>query len=363
MADEQVAKLTKERKEALAADPGLAAKEYASARKALVEDFGPNEACPSGVQGCLAVSKADRRKRRKELIRSAREAAPEHFWELWGNNKNVREAADRLEREMDDVERARLSSHVYLDPSDPDMPADLRELKAPEGFQAATPADLETLGLTQDDLTPPGSDFKAQVYKYDERVWGPEYKDRYVVATRGSTRSPQDWQNNFLNGADVDSEYYKNAKMIGAKIANSGMAGSVDATGHSLGGGLAQAIHAGSDGAIKTTTFNSAGVHDDLASRYGTEGSIDEKSIRAYRVKGEVLTQSQETGWSSYVAPAAKGTKYDLEPHDPALRDRNDLTDDERTTLHGMNDTILSIEDQKAADEATLRAAVAGAAA
>ena len=345
MASDKVKEINDARAAALKRDPDLPVKEYALSRKALGNEFDSSTVLGSKVQACPMSTKAGRRAQRKSLIQDALKNAP--------NNRSVRAAAERLRREMDDVERARLAKHVYLDPQDVNLPDDLRDMKAPPGFEAPSEEELNSLGLTSEDLQPDSSNFKAQVYKYDPEIWGDDYKGKYAIAFRGSTTDLEDWENNFLNGAKLDSEYYKRAKLIGAKVNAMGKSSDVDLVGHSLGGGLAQAAQSGSNGAMRVTTFNSAGVHDKLASQYGIAGQFNEDKISAYRVKGEVLTQAQEHGTSRWLLPSAKGQKYDLEAHDPALRHKG-LTDNDRTELHGIDGTILSIEDQKTADEKLL---------
>lgn len=343
----------------LARDPKLPAKEYAKARTSLIEQFGTGDASHAAVQRCpkapvaVVAAKAQRRRARKELIARAGQAAADR------HDPAGVAAAARLARDMDAIEKGRLAKHVYLKyDSDEDgkMPDDLKALKesAPVGFKPATTEDLATLGLTPEDLAPGSMNFRAAVYKYDPAVWGPEYEGKFVVAVRGTTRNLQDWENNFQNGGGKDSEYYRQAKSIGDKIRTAKMSDKVEVTGHSLAGGLAQAIHAGSGGEIAATTWNSAGTRDELADQYNIAGKIDENRIQAYRVRGEVVTYEQEKGRKASFAPDAKGRKFDLDPADPGMR-KSDLSDAEREELHGMDNTIAALENQKSQDEGTLQ--------
>lgn len=343
----------------LARDPQVPAKEYAKARASLVEQFGTCDASVAAVQPCpkaaaaAVAAKAERRRARKDLIARAGTAAADR------HDPAGIAAAERLARDMDAIEKGRLAKHVYLKYDDDEygqMPADIKALKdsAPVGFKPASAGELAALGLTQEDLAPGNMNFRAAVYKYDPEVWGPEYEGKFVVATRGTTRNLQDWENNAENGGGRDSEYYRQAKSIGDKIRTAKMGDKVEVTGHSLGGGLAQAIHAGSGGEIAATTWNSAGTHDELSTQYGIPGKIDESRIQAYRVKGELLTHEQEHGSLSPFIPDAKGRTFDVEPADPEMR-KADLSPAEREDLHGMDNTIAALEVQKAQDESTLQ--------
>ena len=73
--------------------------------------------------------------------------------------------------------------------------------------------------------------------------------------------------------------------------------------------------------------------------------------ILAYHVEGEVVTTTQETGLLSMFAHKAVGERAVVPPADPAL------SPDDR---HGMNEVIEAIEKQKAGDEATIKACLAG---
>lgn len=334
--------LAKERQKELAANPKAVEQEYARAERNLKDAFPGQDAAKAPVQQC-PMAKADRRKARKALVAKGEASS----------DPAANAAAGRLKRMMDDVERARLAKHVYLDQSDAAMPQSLKDMKAPPGFLPASEDDLAAVGLSPSDLRPQDIGMKSVAYKYDPEIWGSEYADRMAIAFRGSTLAEEDWTNNMLNGTGEDSAYYKQAKSIGTKVRMAGASDRVDSVGHSLGGGLAQAMHAGTQGKSKTTTYNSAGVRDDLANKYGSPGAFDEGKISAYRVKGEALTKAQEKGVSSAFAPSAKGTKYDMEPADSALRNRK-LTDKESTDLHAMDEVIESFENQKSADEAVL---------
>jgi type VI secretion system VgrG family protein len=274
-------------------------------------------------------------------------------------------AAGRFERNIDAMEKAKLSAHVYK-PGDP----------VPTGWTNASndPKELAKLGLRPGMLETKDSEFRAQVYKPDPAVFGPNAKP--VVVFKGTTpTSIEDWKNNLQQGANLESSYYKNAVEIG-KRAN--MAGApVEFAGHSLGGGMASAASRANGGSA--TTFNSAGLNPATVAKYG--GSPVNSAINAYRVDGEILTRVQEfkpsqyesPAWSdlwkpvqaagkalrnigrvaadtvdagvAYLAPNAVGTKYDL----PSIKGGNPVA------RHGMDQVIDGIESQKVSDAATLK--------
>ena len=116
--------------------------------------------------------------------------------------------------------------------------------------------------------------------------------------------------------------------------------------GHSLGGGLASA--ASGAGGLIASTFNSAGLNSHTVARYtnNPDAMADPSKILAYRIKGEVLTKTQEQDLTTrYIAPDAVGQKVDLDPPAPGISSED---------LHGITKVIGSMENEKSADQATL---------
>lgn len=173
-----------------------------------------------------------------------------------------------------------------------------------------------------------------------------------------------DWKNNFQQGVNMQSKYYKQSVQIGNAVQRSPTP--VDIVGHSLGGGLASSASRASG--KPGWTFNAAGLHKETVRKYGGSEFTPEKGkeyITAYRVKGEVLTSIQEPGfWGGagillgtsiagagllgigiLNAPAAVGTHHDLEGGTGNIVDK-----------HGMDQVIRCIEQEKATDEALLSA-------
>lgn len=278
---------------------------YDVARKSMLGELSsmPNSAC----QQCVTSAKAQRRKERLELVNTALESCPDCLVE-----------AQRLRGYMDEVENMRCAKHVYI-ANDDDAPADLRD-NPPPGFIMATEAQLKSMQLSQDMLTPRGSQFRAAVYMKDPAVWGPNPDPAAVIAFRGSTPDKEDWDNNFAQGVDRQAPYYKRAVEIGNKLAASRTR--IRIVGHSLAGGLASAAQGA--GGLNASTYNAAGLHPNTVARYSqdrTHMQAEEKKIDAFRIEGEVLTKTQESLWGSKgvsaVSHSAVGVKHDLEPaHD-----------------------------------------------
>lgn len=321
---------------------------YDVARQSMLGEFSSSPI--KGCQPCLGMAKAWRRQQRLDLLSRSLLACPEH-----------QQQAQRLRQNMDEVETMRCAKHVYL-ANDPEAPADLRE-NPPPGFKKATEAQLQTMGLEQDMLTPERSQFRAAVYVKDEAVWGPDPKPAAVLVFRGSTSAKEDWDNNFAQGTNSYAKYYERAVQIGNALAANDA--SVRIAGHSLGGGLASAAQGGSG--LDASTYNAAGLHPETVARYSQDLAhmhAEPTKIAAYRIKGEVLTKTQESLWGSKgisaLSVSAVGAKHDLAPahdehyfkrYDKVKGNKNDTYDG---YLHGMDQVIAATEEQKKADEQVL---------
>ncbi len=175
---------------------------------------------------------------------------------------------------------ALLAQDVYADKAAP-----------PAGWRAASPSDLHRLGIRADMLENASSGFRARVY-----VEGSGADARYVVAFRG-TQGRGDWISNGQQVLGQQSDHYRRALQIGRQLARTdGLA--IHITGHSLGGGLASAC--GLAGGVDATTFQAAGLSDATvaaanAIRAG-EGGSAAPHIRAYHVRGEILSAIQDGG-------------------------------------------------------------------
>jgi len=158
-------------------------------------------------------------------------------------------------------------------------------------------------------LQPDDSNFRAEIYLPDPKVYGPDVKP--VVCYKGSngavvahdnsgkevTResASEDWVNNGLQGAGLESDYYNRAMRLANDLKNSPLGHGFEIAGHSLGGGLASSASAITG--VSAITFNSSGLNPITAQRFAEKQGLSvfgtDKTITAYQVKGEVLTDGQ----------------------------------------------------------------------
>ncbi|MGK4007950.1 DUF4150 domain-containing protein [Sorangium sp. So ce1036] len=250
----------------------------------------------------------------------------------------TRDAAERFERNNVAAEKAALSQHAY-DPSKP-PPTGWRDI-------SDDPEALARYGVTPGDLDGSRPD-ATRLYEPDPDVFGGD--QRPTVAFRG-TEGGADWKNNIAQGLNIESPYYRDAVRVGNTLG-----GSVDYTGHSLGGGLASA--AATAGGSRGWTFNAAGLNAGTVTGYGgTERPAD---IAAYRVQDEVLTGAQEQGWKGTLAAFAVGgfwgaaAKIALSALMPdAVGERRTLPASSFDPYHRhlMPDVLKGIERQKQEDQ------------
>lgn len=353
-------KKTKETKAILErkkASPVLNKSSYQTARKAMLGHANPSplsakQVCPLKDQA--KAEKAARRKERLDLVSKSIAACSKHA-----------DVAARLRKNMDEVEQMRCAKHVYLR-NDPDAPDDLRA--PPVGMLDISddPEALKKLGLKPADLEPKRiglTEFKAAVYTKDPEIWGENPKPPYVLAFRGTTPEKENWDNNFNQNFNLESAYYKQAVEIGNKLNDAKTQNQVYIVGHSLGGGLASAAQGGSGS--EASTYNAAGLNPATVAKYSKlaeRQQADIGKITAIRIKGEVLTSTQESDITRFASDKAIGKKVDLEPplsqsdFDKLKKGEEvDKEEDYATYLHGMDQVILAQEKQKQADEKVLR--------
>jgi hypothetical protein len=194
------------------------------------------EPCPASLE-----AKKERLQQRMNLIKdgSAAGASPEK-----------QAAAARLARNNEAVELARLSEDTYKQ-YDPNAPAGH---KPPLGWNKMSDADLAQAGIDKRLL----EDSKAVIYQTPEDWPGGQ---KTVLAFRGTVPSEaEDLKTNMDQALGKETVQYKAATLLGADVSDKFGADTV-VTGHSLGGGKAQA--AGTAGGMKGMMFNSAGLHPD----------------------------------------------------------------------------------------------------
>jgi type VI secretion system secreted protein VgrG len=194
-------------------------------------------------------------------------------------------AAERLARNNEAVELARLSDDAYAQYGDPPKNS------PPVGWTRVSDAELKERGL--DGLV---KDSKAAIYKTPPDWPG---GSKTVLAFRG-TDGKEDILVDHDQAFGVGTAQYKAAAQLGSRVQKE-YGSSVLVTGHSLGGGKAQA--AGVMGGLKGTTFNSAGLHPDSVG--GLEPAADQ--FVQYRSQNDPLTGLQNSAVGQAEAASTAG--------------------------------------------------------
>jgi len=193
----------------------------------------PLTQCAS-VQGESAQARKERILKRQALIAKGK------------NDPATREAAERLERDMHSVELARLSANVYTqyDPNDRNP--------LPKPWKALAPDELAQLGIDPLNM----ADAKAMVYGVPDDF---PFEPKVIVAFRGTTGAAEDILVDHDNALGRKSRQYTASMQLGESLRH--LKPTPMVTGHSLGGGKAQAAVVAAGGSVKGQMFNSVGLH------------------------------------------------------------------------------------------------------
>ena len=271
--------------------------------------------CPRNVE----KHKEETRKKRKALIEEGQKSS----------DPKVREAAEELQRDMDAIEDARLSDHIYCIHDPNDCNPDNRETPGFKDISNDEEA-LKKLGLSKKDLlNSPDSNFRAAVF---ERTSPPFASDEagYVVVFKGTTpTNTEDWRNNIQQGMNADSPYYRQAVQIGDKIGGKigdSSSPKVSFTGHSLGGGLASAAATASN--KPANTFNAAGLHPNTVERY--DGEVHNPDINAYNLSDDPLTKFNKITHPAAGTPRSLKEKggHSMSPMKDAIEKRKKVNEE-----------------------------------
>jgi len=220
------------------------------------------EPCPNSLE-----AKIDRLNQRESLIDKGR--GP-------GGTPTQKAAAERLARNNQAVELARLSGDSY------DQYAQPPKNTPPLGWTVMSDAELAEAGIGPDLL----QKAKATIYRTPEDWPGGQ---RTVLAFRGTVPSEMaDLQTNMDQALGGETAQYKAATQLGASVARK-LGPDVLVTGHSLGGGKAQA--AGVSGGLTGMMFNAAGLNPDTVG--GDTG--DPSDFLQFRTPGDPLTGIQNS--------------------------------------------------------------------
>jgi hypothetical protein len=228
--------------------------------------------------------KKQRRQERFELIRAARANAakmPEG-----DARRKVLKAADDFSRNIDGAEKAVLSRDAYHFTD-----KKIKREGAPTGYLRGSehPELLAKYRISKDQLVPPNSNFRAEIYFPDPEVFGADAKP--ILAFKGTDLTcPDDDIADVLQAGGNSSIYYKQAIELGQLLATKGQ---FEVTGHSLGGGMASAV--GMITGCFTTIFNPAGLHPKTVAPYIKKTLSDQSQISSYVVEDEILNAGQDT--------------------------------------------------------------------
>lgn len=220
------------------------------------------EPCPNSLEG-----KYERLRERQRLVALGRGPA---------GTPAQKAAAERLARHNEAVELAKLSADAYPQYGKPPVN------QPPLGWTRVGDADLRAAGIDPA-LT---RDAKAVVYQTPPDWPGGQ---RTVLAFRGTVPSEaDDLKTNFDQALGAETVQYRAAAELGRQMSEK-YGPDVEVTGHSLGGGKAQA--AGVAGGLTGAMFNAAGLHPDTT---GGEPA-DPAMFTQYRTPGDPLTGLQNS--------------------------------------------------------------------
>lgn len=232
----------------------------------------------------------------------------------------LKDAASGTRAQPFDVTLSQLATSVYGTRGAP-----------PEGWSAVSDAMLESRGIEnpatwrQEFLggieQTTADQFKAEVYTDGE--------GNFVLAYRGTAEGKKDWGDNFQQGLGFETGSVDKFTGLAADSAiefarvfgdgEAGAATNLAITGHSQGGGLASVASLATG--IPAVTFDASGIHPNTLDRLGMASPQQARDIaeggqiRAYSLKSDLLTRSQESGPLGLLAPDALGTRIVVEPN------------------------------------------------
>ena len=250
----------------VAADLALAPYKAAKAMFAPVKSPANNivEPCANSWEG-----KKARLEKRNQLIQDGSKSP----------NPDTRRAAERFAANNDAVELAKLSKDSYDQYPGPSFDYPDPGPIPPTGWRVVTKAELVQRGVSVQAL----EDSRAVVYETASDWPGGK---KTVMSFRG-TADLEDGLVDYDQAMAVPSEQYAAAMKAGHQMAKA-YPGAV-VTGHSLGGGKAQAAAARSG--MGGTMFNSAGLNPETVS--GSMPAADQ--FKQYRTVGDPLTGVQNS--------------------------------------------------------------------
>ena len=258
----------------------------------------------------------------------------------------VRDAAKRLKEDMHAVELARLSDNSYaqFDPK-----AGPQQKKPPEPWQVMTEEQLRAAKLSPELL----EKAKAVVYTLPPDF---PFDPKTVVAFRGTTADAEDILTDHDQALGLETEQYKAATDLGRQLRL--RIPGAEVTGHSLGGGKAQA--AGVVGGLKGSMFNAAGLHPKSVRLTPAELERHAGRFQQYRAEGldggDPLTGLQNSReWQQRAYGGAQGLQALAQANRWAFKELGIedpiglLPDQMQPTARGLADRLLHVTPQEAA--------------
>lgn len=308
------------------------------------EKFFPHQPVATPDFKCLGSDPAAARKarieKRKALIKKG----------CLSKDPAASQAAEELKSDMKAVEMARLSDNSYsqYDPEKSDA-----EKKPPEPWHAMTEREAIAAGLNWQNVQAS----KAVIYTVPADF---PFEPKTVVAFRGTTGETEDVFADHDQALGIKHKQYEAAKRLGVALGQN--IPGCEVTGHSLGGGKAQA--AGVAGRLKGQMFNSAGLNpktmgmkvDGLEPfannfiQYRSEGGLSKGGGDPLTgVQNSPAAQQAVYGLAQGMQGVAKANRWALEELGMELP-WGKLPESSRATVKGLVDRVLDVTPQEAAN-------------
>ncbi len=306
----------------------------------LEQGFAPHRLAGNPCLPCLDQSSGQARrlrieKRQRLILHGERSPDPA-----------LRDSARRLREDMHAVELARLSDNSYaqFDPK-----AGPQQKKPPEPWQAMTEEQAKKLKIDTSLL----KDAKAVIYTLPPDF---PFDPKTVVAFRGTTAEAEDILTDHDQALGLETEQYKAARELGQQLKD--YLPDAEVTGHSLGGGKAQA--AGVAGRLKGSMFNAAGLHPKSVNLTPAKLERHASRFKQYRAEsadgGDPLTGLQNSReWQQRVYGGAQGLQAMMQANRWALKELGIedpmglLPDKVQPIARGLAERLLNVTPQEAA--------------
>jgi hypothetical protein len=262
----------------------------AQAYQAVKEKFFPKKPALIPCMPCLAkdtaAARAARIDKRNQLIAKARAS----------NDPAAQAKANQLQQDMAAVEMARLSANTYTQ-YDPNASPEDKE--PPQPWHAMTDGELQAAGIDPNLV----HDSKAVIYTLPPDF---PYNPKTVLAFRGTTSEDEDILADHDQALGMETQQYSAAISLGQEVGDA-MPGA-EVTGHSLGGGKAQA--AGIAGGLQGMMFNSAGLNPQTVGMTPDDLAQHQDQFVQYRASGGIMQGGGDPLTGVQNSPLAQDAAY-----------------------------------------------------